>query len=114
MADLHNFVNDELHSLLGFSDNTLVQYICAIAAKAKSVDKLKQDLIAYDMQDGDALTSFAMKVFSRVPRAAAPPKASSMERKKEATNADLIRASQNYALIEDPEIARLNIYNTYI
>ena len=35
MGDLHRFVSDELHGLLGISESTLVDYVVALAKRSK-------------------------------------------------------------------------------
>jgi hypothetical protein len=37
---LQTWVNDELHSILGFADSSTVDYIIALAKKTKTVDDL--------------------------------------------------------------------------
>ena len=55
MADLVRWVGDELHALLGYSDGTTVQYLVALAKKAKSPAALLDAMKSVDVPvDGRA------------------------------------------------------------
>ena len=46
MAELRRFVSERLHSVVGYSDATVTDYVLAVAAKAKSRSALQAQLAA--------------------------------------------------------------------
>jgi len=103
MGDLVEWVGDSLHSLLGFTDRTLAQYFVAVAAKAKNPAALLSELEGNDVPVSDAARSFAVELYKRAPRKAAPQTAAAVA----SSNAAELRRSQQYKLVteEVPKVA---------
>ncbi|KAF1766657.1 hypothetical protein GCK72_006615 [Caenorhabditis remanei] len=70
---VEQFINDQLHAIVGISDKSICQYVHALAKKAKTsrdlVEKLGEDC---DIKVSPAIQSFADQLLSRMPRQAAP------------------------------------------
>ncbi|PIC47449.1 hypothetical protein B9Z55_006805 [Caenorhabditis nigoni] len=68
---VEQFINDQLHSIVGISDKSICQYVHALAKKAKTprdlVERLRDDC---DFQISRAIQSFAEQLINKMPRAA--------------------------------------------
>jgi pre-mRNA-splicing factor ATP-dependent RNA helicase DHX16 len=93
------WVQEQLHALVGFSDRNISEYIVSLAAKAKNVPDLLQKVIANDIPDTPETQSFCRQLFAKIPRTVASG-GSKIVNKKAVSNADLIRESENYSLID--------------
>lgn len=70
MNSVEQWVNDELFTLLGCSDNTTVQFILALARKSTDAEDLLNRFRSTDaMGDTPAVREFASQLISRVPHA---------------------------------------------
>ncbi|VDK20916.1 unnamed protein product [Anisakis simplex] len=68
---VEEWVNDELHSLLGISDRTITQFIIALARKSVDTDDLLDKFKSTDtIQVTPATRNFASSLLSMVPHAA--------------------------------------------
>ncbi|CAB03845.1 putative pre-mRNA-splicing factor ATP-dependent RNA helicase mog-4 [Caenorhabditis elegans] len=68
---VEQFINDQLHSIVGISDRSICQYVHALAKKAKSAPDLVEKLRdAGDFPISPAIQSFADQLMSRMPRQA--------------------------------------------
>jgi pre-mRNA-splicing factor ATP-dependent RNA helicase DHX16 len=107
MGDLHRFVSDELHSLLGISEKTLVDYVVALAKRSKDEAALLSALRDNDIPIDDKSRAFAVKLMKKVPRAedaravekAAKLKQQEKERQAQAVN--ILKQNSAYTLLED-------------
>ena len=75
MASLRVFVNDSLHSILGYTEGSLVDYVIALAKKTKDVPSLVRALHEQDFPAAPQTQLFAAQLFQKIPRetpAAAP------------------------------------------
>ncbi len=86
---LSQWVSGRLMSLLGMSNGTLVDYVIALAAKAKGPDAVASELAGYGLAAGAETDAFARELFSRAPRRGAAPAARAPAR---VTQADGMRA----------------------
>jgi pre-mRNA-splicing factor ATP-dependent RNA helicase DHX16 len=93
------WVQEKLHALVGFSDRNISEYIVSLAAKAKNVPDLLQKVIANDIPDTPETLSFCRQLFAKIPRTVASG-GSKIVSKKAVSNADLIRESENYSLVD--------------
>jgi pre-mRNA-splicing factor ATP-dependent RNA helicase DHX16 len=93
------WVQEQLHALVGFSDRNISEYIVSLAAKAKNVPDLLQKVIANDIPDTPETLSFCRQLFAKIPRTVASG-GSKIVSKKAVSNADLIRESENYSLVD--------------
>uniref|UniRef100_A0A915Q0L5 Helicase ATP-binding domain-containing protein n=1 Tax=Setaria digitata TaxID=48799 RepID=A0A915Q0L5_9BILA len=68
---LEQWINDELYTLVGYSDRTAVQYILALARKSTDAEDLLERFRSTDtMEDTPAVRKFASELLARVPHAA--------------------------------------------
>ena len=67
MSELSRWVSDELHTLLGFSDGTTVQYLVALARKAKGTQGLIDAMKTVDVPIDARARAFAAELYRRVP-----------------------------------------------
>jgi pre-mRNA-splicing factor ATP-dependent RNA helicase DHX16 len=65
---LRVWVNDSLHGLLGYAEASLVDYVIALAKKAKDVPSLLRALEEQEVPMGAQTQSFATQLFQRIPR----------------------------------------------
>jgi pre-mRNA-splicing factor ATP-dependent RNA helicase DHX16 len=93
------WVQEQLHALVGFSDRNISEYIVSLAAKAKNVPDLLQKVVANDIPDTSETLSFCRQLFAKIPRTVASG-GSKIVSKKAVSNADLIRESENYSLVD--------------
>jgi len=63
---LLHYVNDTLHSILGYSDKTLVQYIISSAKKARDTNSILNSLKISGIDEGKA-AAFAQDLYNKVP-----------------------------------------------
>lgn len=69
---LDEWVNDELHSVLGMSDRTLSQFMIAIAKKSADANEFLDKLEKTETVDNvSCLRTFAANLFDRMPKLAA-------------------------------------------
>lgn len=73
---LQTWVRDQLIDILGFSEQTIVDFVIAIAKKAKDTSSLVDSLQKCDLPVNDKTKSFASELLSRVPKGGAPSTAS--------------------------------------
>ena len=118
---LKRWVSDSLHSVLGYSESSLAQYVVALASRSKTTDQLLSQLAAQDIPMTAATKDFASELWKRAggggggggggrgggaKRGGASGGASSQQQaeKKRATNAQLMAQSQrNYGLLLDDD-----------
>ena len=66
------WVGDQLHSIMGYSDRTTSSFIVALAAKARALGDLEQGLADAAIELNPATKAFAAQLFQRSRAAAAP------------------------------------------
>ncbi|KAL4036181.1 hypothetical protein IC575_004908 [Cucumis melo] len=97
--DLKTWVSDQLMSLLGFSQPTIVQYMIGLSKQATSpADVVNKLVIDFSLPSSGETLAFAEGIFSRVPR-----KQSSglnLYQKQEREAAMLARKQKTYALLD--------------
>ncbi|XP_044476789.1 pre-mRNA-splicing factor ATP-dependent RNA helicase DEAH1-like [Mangifera indica] len=106
---LKTWISDELMSLLGYSQPTIVQYIIGLAKQATSPDdfqaKLEEEC---DFpKSGDTTQRFAREVFRKVPRRAS---GLNLYQKQEREAALLARKQKSYTILDaDDDVATVNV-----
>ena len=65
MSNDLNWINDQLHSLIGLSDAHTVNYIVAISKNAKKIQDVYKGLIDFDFPEGDSLQNFSENLFQK-------------------------------------------------
>ena len=83
--ELKTWVSDQLHTLVGFSEANLADYVCALPNKHRSAQGLLTALHEADVPDKPETRRFASELWSRVPR-------------QKATSADKARDKETMAL----------------
>ena len=71
MASINNWVNDELHKILGYSDSATVNFMIAQAKKSTDPDNFiqrLQEMGEFDQADSKVRT-FATQLLNKVPHA---------------------------------------------
>jgi pre-mRNA-splicing factor ATP-dependent RNA helicase DHX16 len=71
MASINNWVNDELHKILGYSDSATVNFMIAQAKKSTDPENFIQRLQAmgeFDQADSK-VRAFATQLLNKVPHA---------------------------------------------
>ena len=102
--DLRRFVNDSLHDVLGFSENTMVDFVCSLAKSARSVPQLLSKLQEADVPANDRTKRFASELFSRVPRqSGSKASASDSARQQQREQVDLLKRNQQYEMLPAEE-----------
>ena len=97
--ELKTWVSDQLHTLVGFSEATLADYVCGMASKQRSVQGLLTALHEAEVPDNAATRRFASELWSRVPR----QKATSAEKARDKETIALNRHNDSYRPVEADE-----------
>ena len=101
MSDIKQWVNDELHDILGMSDNLLSEYIVDLAGKSKSVNDLMFDLQkSAGVPKTGKLEDFATKLYMKLPRKHKPVVNSKEELLK--TASENHKKNKSYQFIPEP------------
>jgi hypothetical protein len=119
---VEDWLRTELHDVVGYSDKTLSQFILSLANKATSATALHGQLLASGIDEGPRVRPFAEALFQRIMQSQKKGgtvrpgggaggiggAAASSVRGRQPTNAELIRQSQQYTLVEsdDEDYAR--------
>jgi len=103
MAQLRDWVSDQLHSLLGYSEGYLADYITSLASSEKTAAGLLAKLHASDVPQTAATRTFAVELFRRAPRqdAGASTKARDAAERKERLR-DL-KHNESYGMVDDED-----------
>ncbi|KAI9351564.1 mRNA splicing factor RNA helicase [Zopfochytrium polystomum] len=103
----HTPISDNVLSIYGLSDPSIVDYCLALAKSAKSETKLLASLrSAADLPDTDAALAFANELYRRVPRDSAASasfaKAAEVRRKEDdKRKKDIMKRNEGFKLILD-------------
>ncbi len=106
MASVEDWLRTELHEVVGYYDKTLAQFILSLANKATSAGSLHTQLLASGIDDGPKVRPFAEALFQRTMPAQKKPKAAVARPAaggRQLTNAELIRQSQSYSMVESDD-----------
>ena len=103
MADreLKRWVSDRLHSVLGYAEGHLADYVVSLAKGAKSTAALLGKLHEADVPKSEATSRFAAELFGRIPRAggsSSKPADASREQRKETIG--LLRQNESYGFVD--------------
>lgn len=99
--ELKTWVSDRLHSLLGFSEGYLADYVCGLAGSEPSVSSLLSKLEQADVPVNDASRRFAAELFQRAPRKASTSSAASAAKAQRREAVELLRKQEKYAMVDD-------------
>ncbi|WKX96592.1 hypothetical protein Q1695_012769 [Nippostrongylus brasiliensis] len=99
---VEQWVNDELHSIVGISDRTICQYVLALARRSQSTDDFIGKLKDSDaLEINDAVRRFASQLMSKLPRAAPKVAARKGPSAAELRERELTRLSNSMKVIDD-------------
>ncbi|XP_031371555.1 pre-mRNA-splicing factor ATP-dependent RNA helicase DEAH1 [Punica granatum] len=96
-SNLKTWVSDQLMTLLGYSQTTVVQYVIGLAKQASSPADVLGKLVDFGLSSSSETRAFAEEVFSRVPRKAA---SMNLYQKQEREAAMFARKQSTYALLD--------------
>ncbi|KAG5229512.1 pre-mRNA-splicing factor ATP-dependent RNA helicase [Salix suchowensis] len=96
--NLKTWVSDNLMSLLGYSQATVVQYIIGISKQASSSAEVFSKLEAFGFPSSTETQSFAQEIFGKVPRKASD--GLNLYQKQEREAAVLARKQKTYQLLD--------------
>eukprot|EP00879_Flechtneria_rotunda_P010545 GHRR01011025.1.p1 GENE.GHRR01011025.1~~GHRR01011025.1.p1 ORF type:complete len:1017 (+),score=386.99 GHRR01011025.1:232-3282(+) len=100
--ELRTWVADQLHTLVGYSDKTVADFILASAKKSKDGHALVKSLSAFDIK-GNGVHSFAEDLLLRLPRSSG--RNLSQQQRQHQQARQLVKRNKAYGLLdEDSEI----------
>ena len=107
---LRSWVGDQLHTLMGYSEGHVVDYIVSLARSSKSPAALLSKLHEADVPKGDGAKRFAEELYSRAPRQQQHKSASSATASAEAAarahskeTISIMKQNAQYAMVSDGE-----------
>uniref|UniRef100_A0A914WPP6 RNA helicase n=1 Tax=Plectus sambesii TaxID=2011161 RepID=A0A914WPP6_9BILA len=102
MSAIDEWVNDELHSILGLSDRTLGQFMVALARKSTSSADFLERLTKTEAVDVTArMSQFAQDLYNRVPHAAPKGQQGSSQRQAEEQARQRARWNASFQMLSD-------------
>ncbi|GMY15542.1 pre-mRNA-splicing factor ATP-dependent RNA helicase DEAH1-like isoform X1 [Fagus crenata] len=96
-GNLKTWVSDQLMSIMGFSQPTVVQYMIGLSKKANSPADVVGKLVEYGLPSSSDTHTFAEELFSRVPRQASGV---NLYQKQEREAATLARKQMTYEILD--------------
>ncbi|WCJ30948.1 RNA helicase family protein [Euphorbia peplus] len=101
--DLKNWVSDTLMSILGYSHDTVVDYVIGLSKQAHSPDDLLTKLADFEFSSStDQTRAFLQELFDRVPRIEADT-GLNLYQKHEKEAALLVKKQKGYAILDDAD-----------
>ncbi|EYC01207.1 hypothetical protein Y032_0109g120 [Ancylostoma ceylanicum] len=99
---VEQWVNDELHSIVGISDRTISQYVLALAKKSSSTDDFIGKLRDNDaLEINDGVRKFAAQLMNKLPKAAPKVPTRKGPSAAELREMELKRLSNKMKILED-------------
>ncbi|KAL6734318.1 hypothetical protein Aduo_004872 [Ancylostoma duodenale] len=99
---VEQWVNDELHSIVGISDRTISQYVLALAKRSSSTDDFIGKLRDNDaLEINDGVRKFASQLMNKLPRAAPKVPTRKGPSAAELREMELKRLSNKMKILED-------------
>ena len=100
--ELRRWVDDRLHTVLGFAESHLTDYVVSLAKSAKSAAGLLGKLHEADVPKTEATQRFAAELFGRVPRgggsSAKSSDAAAQKERRDAVN--LLKQNASYGFVD--------------
>lgn len=105
MADkeLRGWVSDQLHTLVGFSDKTVADFILASAKKAKDANSLLASLTDFGVPNSSSGAAFAQQLLQRLPSRGGGANASAAKQQAAAAK-QLVKKSRAYDILDADEL----------
>ncbi|EFA82926.1 DEAD/DEAH box helicase [Heterostelium album PN500] len=108
-TELKRWVADQMTDILGFRENTLVDYILALAKKSNNnVDKLVSELESNDFPSNANTREFAGSLLQRMPSSSTTTTKTSnsksqkeQEKDREKQTLDILKMNESYQIIRD-------------
>lgn len=104
---IDDWLRGELHEVVGYYDKTLAQFLLSLAQRAPNPQALHTQLLGSGVDDSPKIRPFAEQLFRRVRGGGGARKAAApgMQHRggQQPTNAELIRQSQQYGLVESDD-----------
>lgn len=97
MGDLNRWVRDELHTLVGFSDRSVADFIVAMAQKKPKESAVLAELENVDVPINDKAKKFVTELLKRI------PKKEKSYQAKEAEARALISKNASFTMVEDDD-----------
>ena len=97
---LKDWINDQLHDVVGYSERTMTDFVLSLSKSAKSASSLLAKLHEADVPKTAATQRFAAELFSRRSGASSSSsgKDSSREQRKETLN--LLKQNESYGFVD--------------
>lgn len=106
MTNIKQWVEDELHNILGLSDSLLTEYIVDLAKKSNSVSDLVYDLHkSAGVPKTDKLEEFAGKLIGQLPKKQKTASVNSKQVQLKAARQSELK-NKSYAFIPEPEVPK--------
>eukprot|EP00292_Cryptomonas_paramecium_P014304 CAMPEP_0113661702 /NCGR_PEP_ID=MMETSP0038_2-20120614/127_1 /TAXON_ID=2898 /ORGANISM="Cryptomonas paramecium" /LENGTH=235 /DNA_ID=CAMNT_0000576435 /DNA_START=43 /DNA_END=746 /DNA_ORIENTATION=+ /assembly_acc=CAM_ASM_000170 len=108
MASLHDWVGDQLHSILGMSEQNLVDYVIALARRSKDEANFLSSLRDNGITINDDSRKFAVQLMKKVPRPQEDNRAAEQaallkkqEKERQQKQIDLLKKNSQYTLLDE-------------
>ena len=105
-SEIQQWISEQSLRILNISDRNMTSYLYLLAEKATSESDLFQKLIVNDFPETDATNLFARELFRRIPRKGKTAQKTAIDCAPVLTNAQIIKQSKKYALVEAEEDER--------
>ncbi|KAG8184558.1 hypothetical protein JTE90_007674 [Oedothorax gibbosus] len=101
MANVMEWIDDELHNILGFSDKHTAEFLLNLASKSSSADVLIDKIKTTEMLSiNPSVLKFATELWDKVPHAEAKEKPA---RAREREIVETLKKNMSYKLLDDEE-----------
>ena len=94
------WVNQQLHSLLGYSEKTVEEFLIALAKSSENTENILKNFEGFDIPINEKTEKFAVELLRKVRKAFGYKGKSEGEKKKRKTEADLRREAKDYSIVE--------------
>ncbi|UPQ99353.1 P-loop-containing nucleoside triphosphate hydrolase [Chloropicon primus] len=97
---VREWLEDELHALMGFAERALTDYILAVAKRSRSVEELRAKLEDQGLPPGQKTSTLAEALYQRVNGASTSGQEAAAARERQAAD-QAKRSATKYALVTD-------------
>jgi pre-mRNA-splicing factor ATP-dependent RNA helicase DHX16 len=98
--ELKRWVSDQLHSVVGFSEGHLADYVVSLARSAKSSAALLSKLHEADVPKSQAAARFAAELFGRAPKGSGSSKQADTEKAQRRETVSLLQQNAQYGFVD--------------
>src|SRR5690554_5952036 len=100
MGSLSDWVSDNLHDIVGFTERQMVDFVIAIAKKNTKLDEFLESLKACDVPITPKTEEFAKELLAKIPRQQQQPSRAQLE---EQQKIDYLKKNESYTLVLDQD-----------